>query len=152
MPAFQVTVPGGRNELDVRIWDESTQWMMRIRVCRPTASLVGDAGLPSGRWADLRLDPPSSYVVVDFDSDAGCAHFELTSSRDGTGCTTDYATSVSCDAGLLEAAAGCPVTFNDSKRVVPGPRRGRCIGDLRGARMAAGGAPAVRGTGHLLAE
>lgn len=115
MPAFQVTVPGGLgDELDVRIRDESTQWIMRIRVYRPTATLVGDAGLPSGRWADLRLDPPSSYVVLDFDSDAGCAHFELTSSRDGTGCTTDYATSVNCDAGLLEAAAGCPVTFNDA--------------------------------------
>jgi hypothetical protein len=116
MPAFRVTVPGGLgSELDVQIGDESTQSIMRIQVYQPTASLVGDAGLRIGTWADLRLDPPPPYTVgLNFDSDAGCAHFTMGSARGGAGCSTDTsASNVDCGAEPLEAATGCPVTFTD---------------------------------------
>jgi hypothetical protein len=86
---------------------------MRIQVVQPTASLVGDAGLSIGTWADLRLDPPPPYEVgLDFDSDAGCAHFTMDSARGDAGCNT-VARNVDCDAGPLEATAGCPVRFTD---------------------------------------
>lgn len=112
MPAFQVTVPGGLgSELDVQIRDESTQWVTRIRVYQPTVSLVGDAGLQIGTWADLRLDPPPpNEVGLDFGSDAGCAHFTMGSTRSGTGCAANTVVSnVDCEAGPPEAGlAKCP--------------------------------------------
>jgi hypothetical protein len=86
---------------------------MRIQVYQPTGSLVGDAGLRIGTRADLRLDPPPPYAVgLDFHSDAGCARFTMDSARGGAMCST-VASNVDCDAGPLEAGAGCPVTFTD---------------------------------------
>jgi hypothetical protein len=116
MPAFQVTVPGGlSNELDVRVWDESAQWAMRVQILQPTASLAGDGGLRIGTWADLHLDPrPPAVVALRFHGDAGCAYFAMDSNRSGAGCTTDTVVSnVDCAVASTDAGAACPLVFTD---------------------------------------
>ncbi len=115
-PEFQVTLAGGiTDELDVLVWDESAKWIMRVKRLQPTAVLEGDAGLRIGTWADLRLvPPPTAYVGLNFDSDAGCAYFSMDCARSGEGCTTDTVVSnVDCRTSSTDAGVASPLRFTD---------------------------------------
>jgi hypothetical protein len=117
LPTFAATIdtsPGA--SLDIRVWDETKEWDMRVEYVSPTATLQEKDGLRVGTWAHVDLAPPLGYTHLEFAPQGTTDELFSMSSTGGDGGCPSTAIVATPDGAALSTDAGvpCPLSLTDA--------------------------------------
>lgn len=117
LPTFVAKIDASAGaSLDIRVWDETKEWVMHADFVSAAATLTESDGLRIGTWANVALVPAPAFARLEFvPADGGTELFSMSSTRGDAGCGSSAVVAVA-DGGASTTDAGvpCPLTFTDA--------------------------------------